>query len=193
MTVAVQAGPPMPRQHIETARLVLRCHRAEDASALARLLDNWNVVKWLAEVPFPYGPQDAAAWIDQSVRRWAEGKEFQFVMVRAADERIVGHIGLRCDPGGEVGEFGYWLGQPYWGAGYAVEAGAAVLTFGFEELELRRILAICLPNNSRSLAVLHHLGFRAIGRRRQHFVTRGRSCEAPLLAVERPWTVGERE
>lgn len=193
MTAAVQAHPQGPSRRIETARLVLRCHRPDDALALARLLDNWNVVRWLADVPFPYGHDDAAAWIAQATRRWSEGGEYQFVMARAEDERLIGHIGLRGDPGGEVAEFGYWLGQAYWGAGYAVEAGAAILAFGFEELDLRRILATCLPDNARSLAVLRRLGFRTIGQRRQHFVTRGHSCEAPLLAVERPRIGGDCE
>ena len=31
-------------------------------------------------------------------------------------------------------EFGYWLGKPFWGHGYATEAARRLVRFAFEEL-----------------------------------------------------------
>ena len=38
---------------ITTDRLILRPLAAEDAQPIASLVGNWNVARWLAQVPFP--------------------------------------------------------------------------------------------------------------------------------------------
>ena len=184
MTVAEQLGTELLPERLETERFVLRRHRRDDAAAMARLLDNWNIVRWLAEVPFPYRREDATEWIVETVHRWAEGTDHQFVITLRDGDRPIGHMGLR--PEDSTAEFGYWIGQPFWGTGCAVEAGRAVLDFGFAHLELERIWATCLPDNHRSLSVLRRLGFRQVGRRFQKFLIRSERIEVPLLAVERP-------
>jgi [ribosomal protein S5]-alanine N-acetyltransferase len=62
------------------------------------------------------------------------------------------------DAGTEV-ELGYRLCLDYWGKGYAREAAAVVLRYGFEELKLERILGLTLPHNRASLKILETLGF----------------------------------
>ena len=48
---------------LETRRLILCRPTLEDAPAIQRLIDNWNVVKWLGRVPFPYPETGARDWI----------------------------------------------------------------------------------------------------------------------------------
>lgn len=182
---------PLP-QRVLTERLVLRRHLRADAAPLARLLDNWNVVRWLAQVPFPYTEKDALDWIAQTARNWAEGRDYQFVVARRGDDTLVGHIGLRIDRSGRGGELGYWFGQPYWGLGYAAEAAHATIAFGFEALGLERIWATCLPDNRRSLRVLAKAGLLISGRRVQEFPTLGEAVEVPVLALRRTDWAGSR-
>jgi len=51
-------------------------------------------------------------------------------------------------------EFGYWVGEPFWGQGIATEAVAAILKFGFQELNLNKIYATHYLENPSSGKVL---------------------------------------
>lgn len=169
-----------------TPRLLLRRHEPEDAGPIARLIDNWNVVRWLSQVPFPYTADDAALWIEQCHRTWDEGREYQYVIARSADGRTIGHIGLTLDRDGRSAEFGYWLGQPYWGRGFVREAVQATLTVAFRWLVLDHVRASCIGDNHASLQVLRGAGFVEVGRCRKMFQPQGRQLEVPLLALSRP-------
>lgn len=57
-------------------------------------------------------------------------------------------------------EMGYRLCLEYWGQGYATEAAAAALRYGFADLGLKQIMAFALPQNVASLHVLDKLGAR---------------------------------
>ena len=49
---------------IESKRLVLRNCRDEDVDDLVEGLNNINVSKWMAGVPFPYTKKDAKSFIE---------------------------------------------------------------------------------------------------------------------------------
>jgi [ribosomal protein S5]-alanine N-acetyltransferase len=57
-------------------------------------------------------------------------------------------------------ELGYRLCLKFWGQGYAREAGAAVLNYGFSDLKLAKIMAFVLPQNKASVRILEQLGFQ---------------------------------
>ena len=57
-------------------------------------------------------------------------------------------------------EVGYRLRRPSWGRGIATEAAARILEYGFSDLELDRIVAVTLPENTASERVLAKLGLR---------------------------------
>ena len=54
-----------------------------------------------------------------------------YAVTFASTGEIVGSIALRIDTGsaeGTVADIGYWIGAPYWGNGYATEAGTLLST-----------------------------------------------------------------
>ncbi len=75
---------------------------------------------------------------------------------------FVGMVGLHrvnaslpCAPAVEVG----WRFHPdHWGHGYATEAAAASLHFGFDEAHLEEIVAFTTTLNIRSQAVMERIG-----------------------------------
>jgi 8-oxo-dGTP diphosphatase len=173
-------------QVLETERLILRRHLRSDAPAIARLLNDWEVARWLAQVPFPYGERDAYAWIAQAIRHWTEGREYQFAVVRRQGSELTGQVGLRLDrPGDDTAELGYWLGRDYWRRGYAGEAVPTLVRFGFERLGLRAIWATCLADNAGSLRVLEKAGLVRRGEIDQTFAARGGLCRVPLFRAEK--------
>ena len=68
----------------------------------------------------------------------------------------------------ERGEFGYWIGQPYWNKGYCTEAARAVLTYGFSILGLNRIHGRFLKRNPASGRVMEKIGMIQEGCLRAH-------------------------
>lgn len=55
-------------------------------------------------------------------------------------------------------EVGWRLAREHWGHGYATEAGAAALAFGFDEVGLDEIVAFAVADNARSRRVMERLG-----------------------------------
>ena len=81
---------------------------------------------------------------------------------RREDRRLIGFVGLWQVPDGLLGgaeiEVGWRLARQYWGNGYATEAGAESLRFGFEELDEEEIIAFTALPNTPSRAVMERLG-----------------------------------
>ena len=74
---------------------------------------------------------------------------------------IVGSIALRIDTGsaeGTVADIGYWIGAPYWGNGYATEAGNAIIDRA-RELGVETIILKYFDGNDASRRVSEKLGF----------------------------------
>jgi RimJ/RimL family protein N-acetyltransferase len=55
-------------------------------------------------------------------------------------------------------EVGWRLARPFWGRGFATEAAHAWLGYGFHAHDLDEIVAMVLPANTRSVAVMQRLG-----------------------------------
>ena len=172
-------------QSLPTERLALRRPRRSDATALAEAMNDWEVVRWLVQAPYPYTLTHAVDWIAQNLRNLASGREFQFVICRRADARVIGHVGLRLDDDRRSAELGYWLARSAWGQGFATEAAAAVIAFGFGGLQLERIWATCLPGNEPSWRVLEKLGLRQAGSLTQTFEPIGQTVNCPVLEIAR--------
>lgn len=75
-----------------------------------------------------------------------------------ATGEVIGLAGLQhLDDGPEI-EVGYRFLRGHWGNGYATEAATAAIRYGFDELELDRIVAVTLPTNRASRRVLEKCG-----------------------------------
>ena len=81
---------------------------------------------------------------------------------------------------------GYWIGQPYWRNGYAREAVAALINYGFRTLGFATIRAYTDPANLRSQKVLLHCGLKWVSDIALLEPTRNGARRAPLFRIARP-------
>jgi ribosomal-protein-alanine N-acetyltransferase len=169
---------------IDTERLVLRCPVASDAHGISQLLGNWNVAHWVVRVPFPFRSEHAAAWIARSADERAAGIGWPFLITLRDSNSMIGSIDLSIEGDRSSGALGYWLGEDYWGQGYATEAAIAVVGFAFEILKLKEVTANALPDNQRSIHVLEKAGLRHVGNESEETVERGR-VNTELFALKR--------
>ena len=142
-----------------TERLLLRPGWGEDAPALARAIADETIVRNLASVPWPYGMADAEAFL--AAPRDPALPSFLITERTEGAPRIVGACGLGRRPSGAV-ELGYWIARPYWGQGFATEAGTALVEIA-RTLKLPRLEASHFVDNPASGRVLEKLGFMPTG------------------------------
>jgi len=155
---------------IVTNRLLLRAPQLNDARALQTLANNKTIHEALARLPFPYTKDHALDFIKNIARR---EKEHSYAIINE-NNNFIGIINLhfnKNEPENEPPELGYWLGEPFWKRGYAIEAVTGVLSSAFC-FDFQPISARSLKKNTRSINLLKKAGFEeqstAIGDCCQH-------------------------
>lgn len=141
-----------------TERLVMRPPHVDDVPDLASLANNRRVAEMLARMPHPYGEAEARAFI-------AAAAERRFGCVHAltlADNgAFVGCAGL--NPTDRGLELGYWIGEPFWGRGYATEAAQALVDLAFRATTIDVLNVSSRVINPASRRVIHKCGFQYAG------------------------------
>ncbi len=156
-------GPAGPGPVVATARLVLRPFTDVDRGPFFELNTHPLVVESLGSSPSRAESDDMVDRYSAEMARegwglWAVGE------AGSAGARFVGMVGLHrvrpelpCAPAVEVG----WRLHPdFWSHGYATEAAAASLQFGFDEAGLTEIVAFTTTRNTRSQAVMKRIGMQ---------------------------------
>lgn len=146
---------------LETARLILRPPKTSDADDFVRLLNDFEVSRYLSHVPYPYDRGDAETWINKTRQGWQAGNAASFAITERNTGTVLGAVGVHQSEDGN--ELGYWLGKAFWGRGYASEAIQAIVAFGFRQTDVRLIHAGTHLDNRASSRVLEKAGFRYVG------------------------------
>ncbi len=171
---------------LETARLLLRPPQRSDVPTLVPLIGDWEVAKHLSRVPYPYTEEDARAFFDQALKKRAGGTDCAFAIVCKADGCYIGGCGVHLRENGEW-EFGYWIGRPYWGNGFATEAAHRLVEFAFDALKIETLTAAWHFDNPRSGHVLEKLGCERTGTEERECCARGHNvlCHTVRLTRDR--------
>jgi 8-oxo-dGTP diphosphatase len=160
---------------IATERLLLRPYRPDDAADLHRLINDWEVSRNLAAVPFPYARDLADTWIASTHASLRAGHAVHLAITGREGERevLVGGIGLRMDQAARTARLGYWVGRNFWGHGVASEAAHRLVRWAMANLSLAHLDATVATDNPGSIAVLRRVGFRHVGDSSEFFEARG--------------------
>ena len=115
-------------------------------------------------------------------------------LIRRNDAQLLGALTLdniRRGPA-QAGTLGYWMGHPHARQGYMSEAVTALLHYSFTTLDLSRIEAACLPENTPSRKLLEKCGFKYEGVAQSYLQIGGRWRTHVLYAAlrndRRGWT-----
>ncbi len=89
----------------------------------------------------------------------------KFLVLSKATGELMGTCGIApyLVNGKEELELGYRYLLKHWGFGFASEAAQAVLEYGFERLDVPRILALVAPQNKQSIRVIEKLDMQRVG------------------------------
>lgn len=146
---------------LETRRLILRPWRSEDTDPFAAMNADPRVME---HFPRPATREETVATIDRCMRHFAARGFGPWAIEVKGGAPFIGFAGL-LTPAFEAHftpcvEIGWRLAAEHWGFGYATEAAAEALRFGFENAGLEEIVSFTVPANVRSRAVMERLGMR---------------------------------
>jgi RimJ/RimL family protein N-acetyltransferase len=173
---------------LETARLILRTPRFDDAPEMARLANDQAVALMTGRLPFPYSEADALAFVHYQAEARLAGKELAFAIECKESGLFMGCIGFRL-PKPENAEIGYWLGKRHWGQGYATEAARALIDHGFASLPIATVIGECRVINEASRRVMEKCGLRYINSGLRAAPARGGALPIDRFCLSRAdWT-----
>ena len=152
---------------LHTTRLVLDAFTPADAPVVELLASNYEVARHTLNIQHPYPPGSGVKWIDTHAALFERGEAVVFA-IRLRGQDLIGAVGLRIERVHDRGELGYWIGQPYWGQGYATEAARACLDFGFAHYALNKVTANYVRANPASGRIMEKLGMKREGEHPQH-------------------------
>lgn len=148
---------------ITTKRLVLRLFQKSDAENVTKLCNNYNIYKNTLYLPYPYSIEDALTWFEHHLDNYNANKSYEFAITDKQSGEIYGAIALTNNQHFHNGEIAYWIGEEFWGNGYATEAAQAILKFAFEEKHYHKVFARYFESNPASGRVMQKLGMKQEG------------------------------
>lgn len=165
---------------IETERLTLSPLKNDDSESLLVIFSDPEVMKYWNTAPWER-IQDAYNFISDS----SHSMQRQESLILGIYVNATGELAGKCmlfsyDQASKRAEIGFGLGRHYWGKGYIVEAGEALIQYGFKSLGLRRIEAEIDPENQASAKTLKKLGFSQEGLLRQRWEINGIVSDSAL-------------
>jgi len=158
---------------IELERLTLSELNFEDVPIIVKHASNENVSNTTLNIPHPYSPKDAIFWINLANQGFKEGSNLVFAIRLKPDLQFIGGISLGVTQKFKRAELGYWLAEEYWNKGYVTEAAQALVSYGFEKLDLNKITSSYITSNPASGKVMQKCGLTQEGELKEHFLKNG--------------------
>ncbi len=144
---------------LETKRLILRHQVPEDLDDLWGLYCNPEITKYIPDAP--RSREEAKEELEWHMNGHPKNRELGlWATIHKESGKFIGRCGLlpwTIDGQNEV-EVAYTIAQAYWGQGLATEAACGILEYGFEQLNLPRLICLIDPDNIASQRVAEKIG-----------------------------------
>lgn len=146
---------------LETKRLFLRKLQDYDVDEIFKMRSDAEIMRYIRT---PQTERDESfAWIEMISAKWDTEKIGFCGVIEKETKSFVGWCGLwRLKETNEI-EVGYAINKDFWGKGYATESARRCLNYGFQELDLEKIVAVADPANKASQNVMKRIGMTRVG------------------------------
>ncbi len=182
-------------KRLRSERLILEPVTTQNAAALWRIMQSAHLREF----------QDVPRYTREEFERRVAARpkqfdsltigRFEWLMVLGESPQAIGWVSLRVgDHARGTAELAYSVLAAYRSAGYATEAARAVVTFAFEQSDLRTVEACCVPANLGSRRLLARVGFDEMRVQRNGAIVRGRPVDIVIFELTRArWKTLARE
>jgi len=133
--------------------------------------------RWAPKVPRDHN--SVATWrrrlLDRD-REFINGESVHFIGTDAQESHVIGSCSLSNIVRGvfQACHMGYSVAHRYEGQGYMKRIVSHTIAYAFNEMNLHRIMANHMPDNTRSEALLRNLGFEREGYAKDFLLIAGR-------------------
>lgn len=147
-----------PEILFETERMFLRKLTLRDLMWFHELGMDPEVMRYIRPVNFDIGhsQKELERLINFTGKYRAKG---YWLACERESRQPLGILTLRYMEGSSETELGYRWSRASWGQGYATEAARALVSFGFKEQNIPKMVAVVHPKNLASQRVLEKCGF----------------------------------
>jgi aminoglycoside 6'-N-acetyltransferase len=177
---------------LETERLRLRGHRADDLEPLLSYYSDPDVARY---IPWePWSRADAEKHLRKRLARTClTGPDSVLGLVVEREGRVIGDVVLwPADETMERGEMGWAFHPDVAGQGYATEAVRALVGAAFGTFRMRRVLAQVDPRNTASLRLCERVGMTREAHLREDSWVKGEWADTVVYGLlAREWPGGE--
>ena len=177
----------MPKNFlIETPRLTLRLVHPNDAFSIAPLVTD-NISRWTATWPPSISEAEVRERFISAVEAFHRRDGIVCVILCNEDSAMMGLVGLhKALPESNRASLGFWIGEAYWGHGYATEAALYLVDSGWNFLGVDFIEASTLPDNAASISVLRKLGMCLTAQKTEFTPVRNQNETCDCFEIARP-------
>ncbi len=154
--------------YMKTKRLILRELKRSDAESIFEYAKLPNVGPRAGWKPHDK-IDDTLEFVNYSIRKRDYGQPGIFAIIHQEDKKMIGTIEIHSFREFK-GEIGFVLHPEYWNKGLITEAAKAVIIYGMEILELKRLEYCHFPNNIPSKRVCEKLEFTFEGVMRNKYL-----------------------
>ena len=146
---------------LETKRLVLREFTTDDAKMFYDLNKDTAVVQFVCEKPLESEAQALEILTDKIlINQYEKFGYGRWAVHIKKNGLFIGWCGLKNDNGGI--DLGYRYKKRFWGKGFGTEAAKAVLDYGFEQLNIDKIVAKAMEQNAGSIEIMKKIGMKFV-------------------------------
>lgn len=146
------------KQILETNRLLLRELTPDDAANFYNLNLNPNVIKYTGNSAFK-NIEEAREFL-KNYQDYAQNGYGRRAVIKKDTNKFIGWCGLKFREIGNETDIGFRFFEEEWNKGYATESAIACINYGFEKLNLKRIVGRAMKENTGSIKVHEKIGLK---------------------------------
>jgi ribosomal-protein-alanine N-acetyltransferase len=169
---------------LETKRLLLRKMRLADAEAMFAYASDPEVTRYV--LWDTHGSiEESKDFLRFANEAYERGDFGGWGLVLKANGAFVGTCGMEAAPEHARAELGYVLSRELWGRGLMPEAVRRVIRYCFEQVDLNRVEARCIAENTASSRVMEKAGMSHEGTLRDREYIKGSYKDMKVYSILR--------
>ncbi len=145
---------------LKTPRLILRPITIEDAPAVQKYFNDWKIIQYICDAPWPYPDDGALTHIRDTILPGIKQKKMYVwaITLKDSNDEAIGLVSYRLKADNPYSDRGFWLAVPYHGDGLMSEAITCVNDFVFNTLGIKNFKVRNIKGNIGSHRIKEKTG-----------------------------------